>query len=53
MMGKSINMLDWYGCCEINGQPCDGIMCEICDVYKEWKTGWRYNDDGDVCEGRY
>lgn len=41
------------GFCDVTGESCNGEMFEICDVYKEYETGWRYNDDGDVCEGRY
>lgn len=28
-------------------------MIDSCDEYKEYKTGWGYGDDGDLCEGRY
>lgn len=36
------------GMCEVTGKICDGKMYVCCDVYKEWSTGWRYNEDGEV-----
>ena len=33
------------GFCDVTSESCNGEMCEICDVYKEYVTGWRYNDD--------
>lgn len=36
------------GMCEVTGKKCDDKMYLYCDVYKEWSTGWRYNEDGEV-----
>lgn len=41
-------MIDSDGYCLITAK-----VCEMCDEYKEYKTGWGYGDDGDLCEGRY
>lgn len=48
-----VRMIDSDGYCLITAKVCDRKRCEMCDEYKEYKTGWRYGDDGELCEGRY